>query len=152
MKVNRLVVVISVMVFLLYSFVFVGCTKDRNEMVANFDEWVGDYEFSEHCDPDQNLFYSISINKENGEYYAEFNIDGFQTLARLKAKVIGNENSIDFIFTSYLPENILEPYNEGDTLLSFEKKDGELYTTWGKIIPMAEHMNPGIYFKKIKST
>lgn len=103
------------------------------------ESWIGDYTFSEFAPPNQNMFYRISIYKENDDYYAEINIDGFQTIRRLQAKVIGDESSIKLIFNKYLPENLMEPYVEGDILLSFEKRNSHLYTFWGKIQPILEN-------------
>jgi hypothetical protein len=102
------------------------------------ESWIGDYTFSEFAPPDQNMFYTISLYKENSDYYAKISIDGFQTIERLQAKVSGDENSIILLFYKYLPDNQFEPYTEGDTLLSFEKRNSDLYTSWGKIQPMLE--------------
>ncbi|WP_373000353.1 DUF5991 domain-containing protein [Lutispora sp.] len=123
--------------------------NDRTEKdSATLESWVGNYIFSEYAPPDQNMFYTISIYKENNEYYAEINIDGFQTIARLMTKVSGNEKSIKLIFEKYLPDNQFELYNEGDILLSFEKSNSDIYTSWGKIQPMIQNNNKSgkVYF------
>lgn len=102
------------------------------------DSWIGNYTFSEFAPSDQNMFYGLWVYEENGEYFADISIDGFQTLARVKARVIGDDKTVDFLFCAYLPDNQHEPYTEGDILLSFERKDSVLLTTWGKIQPMLE--------------
>ncbi|MDP4095063.1 MAG: DUF5991 domain-containing protein, partial [Bacillota bacterium] len=70
--------------------------------------------------------------------YAQISIDGFQTLKRLQAKAYGDENRIKFTFDKYLQDNVQEPYKKGDTLLSLEKTNSAILTTWGKIQPMLE--------------
>ncbi|HEY9062691.1 MAG TPA: DUF5991 domain-containing protein [Pseudobacteroides sp.] len=101
--------------------------------VSSLETWVGGYSFSEFVPPDQNMIYGISIFKEEGNYYADISIDGFQTIERLRAKVDGNKNSIKLRFDKYLPDNRFEPYEVGDILLSFEKSGSDLDTFWGKI-------------------
>lgn len=116
---------------------------------VTLESWVGNYIFSEYAPPDQNMFYTISIYKENNEYYSKINIDGFQTIVRLQAKVSGDEKTIELLFASYLPDNQFEPYDEGDILLSLEKRDSDIYTLWGKIQPMIESNKKSgkVYFK-----
>jgi hypothetical protein len=104
--------------------------------VSILETWVGNYSFSEFVPPDQNMIYGISIYKEQGNYYADISIDGFQTIERLRAKVEGDKNSIKLRFDKYLPDNRFEPYEVGDILLSFEKKGPDLNTLWGKIEPI----------------
>lgn len=113
------------------------------------ESWIGNYTFSEYAPPDQNMFYEFSIYKENDNYYAKINIDGFQTIKRLQAKVSGDENSIKLLFYKYLPENQFERYVEGDILLSFEKRNSNLYTEWGKIQPILKSNKKSgeVYFK-----
>jgi len=116
---------------------------------STLESWIGDYTFSEFSPPDQNMFYSITIYKEDSNYKAKIIIFGFQTLTKLQAKVSGDENSIKLIFEKYLPDNVFELYKEGDILLSFEKKNSKLNTFWGKIQPMLESNSKTgkVYFK-----
>ncbi|XOK63212.1 DUF5991 domain-containing protein [Paenibacillus elgii] len=100
------------------------------------ESWVGEYEFSEYAPPDQNRFYQIKIFKEDKSYYATIDIDGFQTMERLQAKVEGDGKAIKIIFDKYLPDNLWEPYSPGDVLLRLEKTDSALNTFWEKIQPM----------------
>lgn len=113
-------------------------TSDKKEVNNSFDlqSWIGDYSYSEYSPPDENMFYSISIYRENEDYYADITIDGFQTMNHLRTKVIGDEKYIDFVFDKYLPDNTFEPYSNGDVLLSFNKDKSELNTIWVKMQPM----------------
>lgn len=113
------------------------------------ESWTGEYSFSEFCPPNQNMFFSITIYRENSHYLAKISVDGFQTLKRLSANVVGDENSIRLEFLEYLPENIYEIYNKGDILLEFKRENSKLITVWGKIGPLLiENDKPGVYFKK----
>lgn len=114
---------------------------------SQLDSWIGNYSFSEIVQPDENMFYELSIYKENNKYYSKINIDGFQTIQRLLANVEGNDESISIIFDQYLPDNLFEVYNQGDILLKLERKQAKLVTNWGKIGPIDKnHMNSGTYF------
>jgi len=89
---------------ILYIFI-AGCAlqKPKKAESSYLESWIGDYKFSESV-PSLNgvtniaLFYGISICKENESYFARINVDGYQTLKRLKAKIEGDENSIRLIF------------------------------------------------------
>ncbi|MDP4095090.1 MAG: DUF5991 domain-containing protein, partial [Bacillota bacterium] len=64
--------------------------KENAPASLSLESWVGDYMFSEHADPDENMFYSITVYKQDTVYYAQISIDGFQTLKRLQAKAYGD--------------------------------------------------------------
>lgn len=117
-----------------------GSTNENevNSGDSKLESWLGEYTFSEFVPPDQNMYYSIVINQDNGQYYAQINIDGFQAMQRLKAQVLGDENYIQLIFEEYLPDNLFEPYDKGDILLSLKKENGKMYTVWNKIEPMLD--------------
>lgn len=116
--------------------------------VSTLETWVGEYSFSEYAPPNQNMFYSITIYYEDNNYFAKISIDGFQTLERLLAKVSGDTNSIKLEFLEYLPDNIFEPYKQGEVLLSLEKRNFKLITHWGGIQPLVlKNEKEGEYFK-----
>lgn len=124
----------------------------KSTVTADLDSWIGVYDFSEYAPPDQNVFYSISIYKEDNKYYADLSMDGFQTLMRLKAKLVGDKESVTLYLNNYLPENIGEPFKEGDCLLNLAKINSDVYTTWAKVQPLFEkNLTTGIYFKPSKN-
>ena len=135
-----------VFTLLLFTVPFTACPVDP------LDTWIGTYTFGE-SGPEDSLIvmeYGIIIYRENGGYFATINIDGYQTMTRIKAKVTGNQNSIDFIFEEYLPDNIFEPYNNGDKLLGFERKDGGFITHWHKMtLRLTEESLSGEFFKQV---
>lgn len=116
----------------------------------NFDNWIGEYSFEEFSPPNQMMFYNITIFKEGDKHYANIYIDGFQTMQRLQARLIQTEMYVSLAFDKYLPDNLYEPYEKGDILLSFIiNNSGELITDWGKIQPMLlSNQEEGVYFIK----
>ena len=51
---------------------------------------------------------TIKIYKENNEYYGDISIDGFQTMKRIRTKAVGDKNSVNLVFDTYLPDNVGE--------------------------------------------
>lgn len=121
-----------------------------DETKNSLENWIGDYTFSEFVEPNINMFYSIMIYKNNDNIYADISIDGFQRLERVKANVTGDGKLIEISFLEYLPDNLMELYKEGDILLRLEKKDSDIYTSWGAIQPISlENKDLGLYFVEV---
>lgn len=117
-----------------------GCSR-----APSLKSWVGVYTFSEFAPPNQNMFYALSIFSEDDKVYATITIDGFQVMARMRARVSGDASSIQLILDEYLPDNVLEPYAKGDVLFSLSKADSHLSTIWGKIQPiLKENRSSGV--------
>lgn len=118
-----------------------------DETKNSLESWIGDYTFSEFVEPNINMFYSIMIYKVNDKIYADISIDGFQRLERVKANVKGDGELIEISFLEYLPDNLMELYEDDDILLFLEKKDSDIYTSWEGIQPISpENKELGIYF------
>ncbi len=174
-KINK--IFILTIIFFSFSFFVTGCGSSKSTLqttssgisndksanspeqtapvatLSSLESWVGNYTFSEFVPPDENMFYSVSLYKENNNYYANISIDGFQTLIRLKAKVNGDANSINLVFDKYLPDNMYNSYNEGDILIAFKKTDAGIGTYWGKMTPIDEkNKEDGIYFERQESS
>jgi hypothetical protein len=143
---------ISLIIIIAVVFVLAGFSAYNIFINSSLESWIGDYTFSESATPNINMYYQISVYKNNNNYYAAINIDGFQTMARLLATVSGDNNSIKLIFNKYLPDNFLGSYNKGDILLSFQKNNSKLYTIWGEIQPilLSNNKSGGIYLKVMK--
>lgn len=116
--------------------------------------WVGSYTFYEFAPPNQNMRYLITIEKED-DSFAYIEIDGFQTLMRIKAKVLTNDNEIMLEFCEhYFDEkgntSMWEVYAKGDILLTLKEQDDMLLTEWGKIQPLLiANEKPGQYFTEV---
>jgi hypothetical protein len=122
---------------------------EQSETINQLESWIGIYKFNEFAEPDQNMWYSINIFKENNAYYAKVQIDGFQSMDRIKALVEGDKSLVCIVFIEYLPENLMEIYSEGDLLLKLEKEDDVIYTEWEAIGPLIiKNEERGIYFVK----
>jgi hypothetical protein len=142
--------------------IFAGCKNNLDRGSINDDDlnsWIGKYEFGEvsdiHSDirPNPSWVYTISIYKEKSDYYANIDVDGFQTIVRLKSRVKGAKDLISLVFETYLPDNISESYKINDVLLRLEKVDSEIITYWSKLKPnLSEDEEAGkVYFKKCNS-
>lgn len=95
--------------------------------------------------------YEINIYEKSENIFADIKIDGFQTQKRIRAKVVESDNKLNFIFSSYLPDNVYEIYKEGEVLFTFEKKEAEIITIWGEMSPMVlDNNDHGVYFRKIE--
>ena len=103
----------------------------------DLESWGGDYFFEEVGSPTHHCMeYNIVIYSEGGKYYANISMDGWLTMNRLKAQVIGDDKFIQFVFCEYLPDSYVPEYAQievGIVLLSFERKGSELLTYWGYI-------------------
>lgn len=116
----------------------------------SIESWIGDYAFSELVEPNINMFYSITIYETDGKFYADISIDGFQRLERVKANVKGDGELIEISFLEYLPDNLMELYEEDDILLILEKKDSDIFTAWGAIQPISpDNKQVGIYLVEV---
>lgn len=126
-------------------------TEVYDETKISLESWIGDYAFSEFVEPNINMFYSITIYETDGSFYADISIDGFQRLERVKANVKGDGELIEISFLEYLPDNLMELYEEDDTLLILEKKDSNIFTSWGAIQPVSpDNKEVGIYLVEVE--
>ena len=148
-KVFLLITVLAVILAIIYLSPKTGFAS-VSENISELSSWIGNYEFGEFCPPNMVMAYSITIYKEIEDYYANIYIDGFQTLTRIKAKVIGNEKTIKFVFDEYLPENMWGFYKKDDVLLVFDRENSVVYTHWEELKPMLpENEAPNkVYFVK----
>jgi len=144
------------MIIIIFVFTLTGCSSNKISTTKNLDSWIGTYRFYEsvpaiaHEEPNMSWVYEIEIFKKEREYYANLYVDGHLTITRLRAKVIGNKETIDFLFESYLPNNQIESFNKGDVLLSFKKESFGISTNWGILKPiLVDNGIPNkIYFEK----
>jgi hypothetical protein len=114
------------------------------------DDWIGEYKFFEYIPPtsENHEFawrYFIHIYKNDT---ANIVIDGFQTMDRYKSRIVGDENEISLVFEDYLPENVFEPFKNGDLLLRFVKNGKRIDTFWYGIQPNTE-LDGHMQFKRI---
>jgi hypothetical protein len=126
--------------------------------------WVGSYEFDEDGGKNAGgavIFVSHQLEiKETADnvLMATLRSNGYQTSKDLicVAKVEGNKLLI--YFESYGDDNVLEPYEPGDLLLTLEKQTlpgkTEILTSWNKFQPIVpkNEKSGRVYFKKVDKT
>ena len=130
-----------------------GCSKQTLSI------WIGNYTFEE-VSPDaieENPYimrvYTIDIYEKGDKLIANITINGFQIAENIYAKVAGNSEKIDLIFSSEFSSNTTASYDDGDIILTFEKNADDIVTVWGKMQPMIiDNIESGIYFQKNNET
>ena len=123
-------------------------------------KWLGQYSFEESSknvvgDGSQTWNYVIDIKeKDANTVVADIQVDGFQTMTRIKANIKATADSVEFIFDKYGKDNMFELYKKGDKLFSFVLDDKNMIiTNWDKMKPnVIENQKSGkVMFKKIAS-
>ena len=150
---------------LLVAFLLMACTSrnttentedvntevetSEDSVIISDDIWIGCYTFLESWKPNNIMDYQLIIYKEKGIYYAKVIIDGVQTMTRLRAKLTIEGMSASLVFDKYLPENQYKSYKTGDVLLTLERQDEVILTTWEKLKPAVKknQANGKIYFE-----
>jgi len=115
--------------------------------------WVGDYNYEELLGAGDNgadessINYHITISPGDSGYEALISLDGFQTQQNLLATVQGDADQISLVFAGYTGDNLWQPYNPGDVLLTLARNGEDILTTWGALTPQLEqNQAPGLYF------
>lgn len=121
--------------------------------------WLGKYEFYE--DGGRNaggtkifVTHELEIRQAENVLLATLRSNGYQTSKDLNcvAKAVGDR--LEIYFDSYGEDNLFESYEQGDLLLTLEKKQvrgkAETLTFWNKFQPIIpKNETPGkVYFKK----
>ena len=119
-------------------------------------DWMGSYAFTENGGRNAGgaailVTHQIDVF-EGGEGLAvSITSQGYQTSAELNcsAKVVGAK--LQIYFESYGENNMFEPYNQGDLLLTLERKGKTLLTHWGKLSASmdANQRSGKPYFEKL---
>lgn len=126
-------------------------------------DWVGVYEFEEDGGKTTggsgiSINHRIEIRDTDDGLLATITSSGYQTSRDLVCSVKTEGAKLLIYFESYGEDNSLETYEEGDLLLTLERKatknKTEILTFWNKFKPVIEsNETPGkVYFKKIKVT
>lgn len=122
--------------------------------------WIGRYAFDESAknvsgEGAQSWSYILDIKPLDDEnLIASLQIDGFQTMTRLEAKVNATAMDIEFIFDKYGKDNMFENYKKGDRLFSMMRNtDYVVMTNWDKLKPNVPANQEGgkVMFRKIAS-
>lgn len=127
-------------------------------VVAQSD-WVGSYEFYENGGKTAGgtailISHELNIIDGGDGLTASLQSNGYQTSSDLvcTAKVEGSKLLI--YFQNYGEENMFEPYQPGDLLLTLERKGKSILTHWGKFAPSVpkNEKSGKVYFEPTKKT
>ena len=115
-----------------------------DETSESLDSWLGDYIYNEFVPPNINQHYAMQVYKENGSYFADISVDGFQAAYSIKTKAVGNSNCIRFFYASELnKEN--GAFRDNDLLLSLFTENGKIQTVWENLSCLENNR----YFEKL---
>ena len=124
-------------------------TSDVNstftETSESLDSWLGDYIYNEFVPPNINQHYAMQVYKENGSYFADISVDGFQATYSIKAKAVGDSNCIRFFYASELNKENDGLFRDNDLLLSLLAENGRIQTIWEKLSCLENNR----YFEKL---
>jgi hypothetical protein len=121
--------------------------------------WPGTYEFDENGGKNAGgsvilISHVLTVIDGGDELTATLQSNGYQTSSDLvcTAKVDGSKLLI--YFQNYGEDNMFEPYQPGDLLLTLERKKATVLTYWGKFTPSIEKNEKSgkVYFEPTKKT
>lgn len=122
--------------------------------------WIGRYTFDESAknvsgEGSQSWSYILDVKALDDEnMIASLQVDGFQTMTRLEAKVNATAMDIEFVFDKYGKDNMFEKYKKGDRLFAMMRNtDNVVMTLWDKLQPnvLANKESGKVMFRKIAS-
>lgn len=154
-KKTKLLIIIFITLLLISIFVIYKCYKNPQTHEDDLITWLGEYTFNENfSDPNYApmvMDYNIKIYNEGGIYYADLEIVGQTTWIHVKANVYGDAEWISLVNYQELPDNMTFNAKSNVVMISFRKKNENIYTYWGEIEPMLiENAESGKnYFVKI---
>lgn len=143
----------------------INAASESDSAADDMDSWLGKYSFVDafpHNSGELNYVIGLemTIYKQDGDYYAQINGDGWFLETRTSARVAGNQDSVDITFLETLPgdslyENNIQRYEYGEELLHLKRlENGEIRTEWGAlrdqhpIFVEMEGKISGSYFEK----
>lgn len=96
-------------------------------------DWSGSYVYEETAGPGmggepREYYYTIEVSQTDGEYKANYNLDGYQTMARYKctAKVV--DDKLVLYFEDFGEEHMMGGgYSHGDEVLTITKVDDKKF-------------------------
>ncbi len=122
--------------------------------------WIGQYAFEESArnvtgSGAQTWNYVVDVKEfDANTLIATIQVDGYQTMQRLEAKVNATAYDIEFIFDRYGKDNMFEPYKKGDRLFGMMRNtQGLIMTVWDKLKPnvLENQENGKVMFQRIAS-
>jgi hypothetical protein len=93
--------------------------------------WDGTYTFDEASGQVTGA-YVLTVKGRS----ADLDVDGFQTLVRLRADVEAHGDEAEFRFSDYRPDNVGTAYKPGQLLFTLTRRGKELKTRWHMLQPL----------------
>lgn len=145
-KIGRIAQVVAISLFI-------------SAIAAGQANWIGSYEFHENGGKTAGgsailISHQLTVIDSGDGLTATMQSNGYQTSSDLvcTAKVEGSKLLI--YFQNYGEDNMFEPYQPGDLLLTLERKKTAILTYWGKFTPSVEKNEKSgkVYFQPVKKT
>lgn len=109
-------------------------TEEIQKEQSNLDKYLGAYAFSESIEGgSMPMMYNhvMTIEKNGGKYTVNYDVDGYQTMTRLKCSIESNDNEHNVVFEEFGEEQIFKSgYEPGDKVVSFYdllEEDGKTF-------------------------
>ncbi len=122
------------------------------------DSWEGTYVFQEgggRTAGDTGMFveHTVKIYQRNEGLAADLDAAGFQVSVSLRCVAKAEGNRLNLYFESYREDNVTEPYQRGQLLLSLGRSTirgkGRILTYWADYRPALQTARSGrVYFRK----
>jgi hypothetical protein len=151
----RIVLAFLLLSSLLYQTNAILASESKPESAAF---WLGEWHYEEFWphltgEVHDGVIYVLRINRDgrDGKDLAiNLDIDGYMSLARIRAIGRINANKLQIIFASFREEGMRgQNYRKGDILLELERQGVKTITRWEKLKPeLDEHLKPNVYFVK----
>jgi hypothetical protein len=122
-------------------------------------EWLGNYTFDEDGGKNAGgtpifISHALDVSEADGGLLVTIQSNGYQTSKDLICTAKTDGARLLIYFDSYGENNVLEPYEKGDLLLTLERKTvkgkTEILTFWGKFQPVVpkNEKTGKVYFQK----
>jgi len=143
--------------FIFSLFLMLFCTAANAQK-----EWLGSYSFDEDGGKNAGgsaifIAHQIDVREADDGLMAMIQSNGYQTSKDLICTTKIDGNKLLIYFDSYGENNMFEPYEKGDLLLTLERRTvkgkTELLTFWGKftpIVPKNEKTGKVYFYKSSK--
>jgi hypothetical protein len=120
------------------------------------NNWLGSWEFVESwtsldTEVHNSVVYALNIKQIGRRIVVDLDIDGYQSLQRIRGegKIIKNSIQVFYSGVHEGNDNMMDVFKKGDLLFELSLLGDNVLTTWKELKPeLDEYQKVGIYFKK----
>ena len=124
---------------------------------TKMERWLGHWDFTE-CWPAVNnsvhdcIVYQLNISQTGDQTIADLDLDGFQTMSRLRGAVERTTNGIRITFAGIREPGLFDDtYKAGDVLFDLSASGDKVLTIWRRMTPaLPASKRTGVHFVKVK--